>query len=136
MWNTTIHRFWDPILRGVSDMWYRGTLLPMFVPAGTDESLEPEMSFLSGCALPHCVESLYPLTQLARRDGMPVQMEEELRLFLGGSCPEEHVVQSWVRMAALWERRQATYTPWEFLFARTVHRRGDGAGDPGATRSL
>ena len=48
-----------------SDRWYRGSLIPMFVSAGTDADQEPEMSFLSGCALPHCVESLYPLTQIA-----------------------------------------------------------------------
>ena len=103
MWNTTIHRFWDPILRGLSDMWYRGTLIPMFVLAGTDAEQGPEMSFLRGCALPRCLESLYPLTQIARGDAVPAQVEEELRLFLGDAHPEEHIVHSWTRMAALWE---------------------------------
>ena len=130
MWNTTIHRFWDAILRGLSDMWYRGTLIPMFVSAGTDAEQEPEMSFLSGCALPHCLESLYPLTQIARGDAVPAQVEEELRLFLGSSHPEVHIVLSWARMAALWERRQATYTPWGFLFAHTVHYRGGWSRRP------
>ena len=88
------------------------------------------MSFLSGCALSHCLESLYPLTQLARRDGMTEQSEQELRTFLGDAPPDEHMIRSWTRLAALWERRQAVFTPWEFLFVRTLHCRGSGAGDP------
>ena len=61
---------------------------------------------------------------------MPVQMEKELRLFLGDAPPEDHITQSWTRLAALWERRQVVFSPWEFLFARTLHCRGSGAGDP------
>ena len=126
IWSTTIHRFWLGVNRGLAEIWYRGNLLPMVIAAST---LHPQdgATFLSGFALPHCEENLYPLIFLSKqhRPWLSADAAQELARFLGHSIQDLHPLQAVQNRPTLlreaWDRRQVEFTLWEFLFMRTVY---------------
>ena len=77
--------------------------------------------FLIGFAVPHCMESLYPLIQLCK---LTAVVKKVLVLFLGQPLndlrPPQEVQDRTARLEEVWERRQVQLDLWEFFHANNV----------------